>query len=131
MAILTVVACAGAGAEASIVAIEHGATAAARAVGGPARALVIFDEGCKSTDVTLTNGGKAMKTTKKANCHVYTTVPLTRAAGGGAFEFLYTKDKAGDEGLCFGFGVKPVTSSNYDSANAFVVRCVREWCLVM
>ena len=39
MAILTVVACTGAGAEASIVAIEHGATAATRAADGLARFL--------------------------------------------------------------------------------------------
>ena len=130
MAIVTVVACTGAGGEASIVAIEHGATAAAPA-GGAARAPVQFDEGCKSAKITLSDGGKVMRSTEAANCHVYATVPLTRAAGGGAFEFLYKKDKGGDEGLCFGFGIKPAASSAYESANAFVVRCVREWCLVM
>ena len=130
MAILTVVACAGAGAEASIVAIEHGAAAAAP-VGGTARVAVQFDEGCKSTQITLTDVGKVMRTSQAGRFHVYATVPLTRAAGGGTFDFLYKKDKVGDEGLCFGFGVKPVTGSSYESANAFVVRCVREWCLIM
>ena len=79
-------------------AVASAATAAA--AGGPARVPALFDTGCKSAEITLTDGGKVMKAAKSGRFHVYATVPLTRAAGGGAFEFHYNKDKAGDEGVC-------------------------------
>jgi hypothetical protein len=132
-------------AAAPVAAAAAATTNAAAAGGAGAHVSAIFDPACKSASLTLSDGNTRLKTSSSGRFHAYTTVPLTRAAGGGSWSFLYHKDKMGcvcmrggaregesdglqwtrlrsDEGLTFGFGTKPVSSSDYTSQNAYVVR---------
>ncbi len=53
----------------------------------------------------------------------YAATPLTRATGGGSFEFLFVSGTSGDEALAFGCASKkPMDSVEYDSGKFWVVR---------
>ena len=56
-------------------------------------------QACCSASITIVDGNK-MRCVSGANGAVYGTAPLTRAAGGGAIEFLFTKGTVGDEVRC-------------------------------
>jgi hypothetical protein len=64
-----------------------------------------------------------MRVVSGANGVVCAATPLTRASGGGSFEFLFTKGTLNDEMLCFGAAkTKPPESVSYTSEKIWLVR---------
>jgi SPRY domain len=81
----------------------------------------LLRQGCCSASINIVDGSK-MKAVSGSHGAVCATTPLTRASGGGVWEFLYVKGKVGDEQLCFGFAKKPLESVSYNSEKLWLVR---------